>query len=60
MIKFKNVKKSFILGEEEIKALDDITMDIEKGEYISIIGPSRKWKINFNEYDRSFRCTRFW
>lgn len=60
MISLKNVKKSFILGGEEIKALDNISMSIEKGEYISIIGPSRKWKIYFNEYIRITGCTGFW
>src|SRR5206468_10013567 len=30
--------------DEEIRALDDITLDIEAGEFISIIGPSGSGK----------------
>jgi len=44
MINLKNVKKSFIMGDEEIKALDNITINIEKGEFVSIIGPSGSGK----------------
>ncbi len=44
MIEIKNVKKYFTLGDEEIKALDDISLDVEKGDYLSIIGPSGSGK----------------
>ena len=36
----RNVSKIYRLGEEEIRALDDVSLDIEAGEFISIIGPS--------------------
>lgn len=39
-----NVTKIFYLGETEIKALDDITISVEKGDYISIMGPSGSGK----------------
>ena len=39
-----NVTKIFTLGETEIKALDDITISVEKGDYISIMGPSGSGK----------------
>lgn len=44
MIELKNVCKSFILGEEEIKALDNINFNVKKGEFVSIIGPSGSGK----------------
>lgn len=44
MIKIKNLKKSFIMGDEEIKAIDDIDFYVKKGEYVSIIGPSGSGK----------------
>ena len=44
LIKFQNIKKYFTLGDEEIKALDDISLEVEKGEYLSIIGPSGSGK----------------
>ena len=44
MIELKNVCKSFILGEEEIKALDNVSFNVSKGEFVSIIGPSGSGK----------------
>lgn len=44
MIKLTNIKKYFMMGDEQIKALDDITLHVEKGEYLSIIGPSGSGK----------------
>ena len=40
LVELRNVSKIYRLGEEEIRALDDVTLDIEEGEFISIIGPS--------------------
>lgn len=44
MIKLKSINKSFVMGDEVIKALDDINFEVEKGEYVSIIGPSGSGK----------------
>ncbi|MBR3002916.1 MAG: ABC transporter ATP-binding protein [Clostridia bacterium] len=44
MIELRNVCKSFLLGEEEIKALDNINFSVDKGEFVSIIGPSGSGK----------------
>lgn len=44
MIKLKNIKKTFTLGGESIKAIDDVTFHIKKGEFVSIIGPSGSGK----------------
>ena len=40
----RNVSKIYHLGGEEIRALDDVSLDIEGGEFISIIGPSGSGK----------------
>jgi putative ABC transport system ATP-binding protein len=44
LVELRNVSKIYRLGEEEIRALDDVTLDIEEGEFISIIGPSGSGK----------------
>src|SRR5512140_1022188 len=44
LVELRNVSKIYQLGDEEIRALDDVSLDIEKGEFISIIGPSGSGK----------------
>ncbi len=44
MLDLKNIKKYFKMGDEEIKALDDISLMVKKSEYLSIIGPSGSGK----------------
>ena len=39
-IEFKNVKKEYQMGEVTIKALDNTSFSIEKGELVVIVGPS--------------------
>jgi len=44
LVELRNVSKIYRLGGEEIRALDDVSLDIESGEFISIIGPSGSGK----------------
>src|SRR5436309_9183997 len=44
LVELRNVSKIYRLGEEEIRALDDVTLDIAEEEFISIIGPSGSGK----------------
>lgn len=44
LIELRNVSKIYRLGGEEIRALDDVSLDIDGGEFISIIGPSGSGK----------------
>lgn len=39
-IEFKNVCKVYNMGEVEIKALDDINFEIDKGEFVVVLGAS--------------------
>ncbi len=39
-IEFKNVNKIYKMGEVQIKALDNTSFNIEKGELVCILGPS--------------------
>jgi putative ABC transport system ATP-binding protein len=44
MVEVRNVSKVYRLGGEEIRALDDVSLDIEAGQFMSIIGPSGSGK----------------
>ncbi|NGO40299.1 ABC transporter ATP-binding protein [Limisphaera ngatamarikiensis] len=44
MVELRNVTKIYHLGGEEIRALDNVSLDIEEGEFISVIGPSGSGK----------------
>ena len=46
-IEFKNVSKTYQMGEVEIKALDKVSFDIDKGELVVILGPSGCGKSTF-------------
>lgn len=39
-VEFKNVRKSYDMGEVVIKAVDDVSFSIEKGEFVIILGAS--------------------
>ena len=44
LVELRKVSKIYHLGGEEIRALDDVSLDIDGGEFISIIGPSGSGK----------------
>jgi putative ABC transport system ATP-binding protein len=44
LIELRGVSKIYHLGGEEIRALDNVDLDIDGGEFISIIGPSGSGK----------------
>lgn len=50
IISMNNIYKFYYMGDEKIVALDNINFFVEKGEFVSIVGPSGSRKINFNEY----------
>jgi putative ABC transport system ATP-binding protein len=44
MIHMEHIVKKYKMGGEEIYALADVSLNIEKGEYVAIIGPSGSGK----------------
>jgi len=44
MIELSGINKTFILGDSEVHALQDINLRIEQGEYLSVMGPSGSGK----------------
>lgn len=52
ILTIKNLSKSYHDKKDEIKALEDINIDIEEKEFISIVGPSgcRKNQLYFQYF----------
>ncbi len=44
LIELRDIKKIYDLGEVEVRALDGVTLDIDEGEYVSLIGQSGSGK----------------
>jgi putative ABC transport system ATP-binding protein len=44
VIQFRHAQRLFTVGDQVVRALDDIDLDIEAGEYVAIAGPSGSGK----------------
>lgn len=40
VLKTINLKKYYGVGENQVKALDDVNLEIERGEFVAIVGSS--------------------
>ena len=44
VIHIRNIVRNFKLGSETVYVLKGIVIDIERGDYVAIMGPSGSWK----------------
>lgn len=44
ILETKHLKKYYGTGENQVKAVDDITLQVEKGEFVAIVGTSGSGK----------------
>ena len=44
MIELRKISKTFVLGDQQVNALNNVDLTIQKGGYISIMGPSGSGK----------------
>ena len=44
MIEIEDLKKVYVMGEEQVPALAGVTLSIQRGEYVAVIGHSGSGK----------------
>lgn len=47
LVSFQQVSKSYIVGDSEVHALDEVTVDIEEKEFVAVVGASGSGKSTF-------------
>jgi putative ABC transport system ATP-binding protein len=47
LLELQNVSKIYKVGDEEIRALNDVSVAIEEGEFVAVMGPSGSGKSTF-------------
>ena len=57
-ISVRNVHKEFMKDGEPLTILEDINLDIERGEFICLLGPSGSGKSTLRRASISFRSTQ--
>src|SRR5215475_10841054 len=44
LVRIENVSKDYLLGEQRVEALRDVTLNVEEGVFLAIAGPSGSGK----------------
>lgn len=60
MIKLTGINKIYRTNEIETLALENVNLDVIKGEFVSIMGPSGCGKVYLVEYYGVIGCSQQW
>jgi putative ABC transport system ATP-binding protein len=44
MLRLRDIRKTYIMGDQVVQALDGVDLDVHKGEFVAIMGPSGSGK----------------
>lgn len=55
ILRVENLCKQYGKGENKVTALDNVSFKVEKGEFVAVVGASRKWKIYIIAFNRRSR-----
>ncbi len=59
MIDLKDVYKIYETGDTTVHALDGVTLHIDDGEFVAIVGQSGSRQVYLYEYNWLFRYSNF-
>ena len=60
VIEIRNIIRDFKLGQETVHVLKGIDLDIKRGDYVAIMGPSGSGKIYLDEFTWLLGYTNRW
>ena len=51
ILRVENLTKVYGKDTNKVVALDNVSFKVNKGEFVAIVGASRKWKINTTTFN---------
>ena len=59
LVEVRRLTKQFRKGDETITPLDEVDLDFEEGEFLSLMGPERDRQEHAAQSDRRYRPAQF-
>jgi putative ABC transport system ATP-binding protein len=44
LLRLRDIRKTYVMGDQEVQALDGVDLDVSEGEFVAIMGPSGSGK----------------